>query len=210
MHRKSLKPSCPTGYILRESYIAKSGKKVVARCIRKTGLIRGKSTDRTSRLLKKASIRAAYARKLSEKAGMATPKRCPKGMTLRSGYTRKGYTRKSGTHVAHSLAHPACIKTRGKSGSKSRVIILDPEDHYLSEFGYHNVEDKTMTERHAALHKLIQHFIPIKGQMATYNYVIRALNARYILNRNSNPKVAKIFKQDQRAISKEYKKVKSQ
>ena len=52
--------------------------------------------------------------------------------------------------------------------------------------------------------------MPIKGEMATYNYVIKALNARYILNRNTNPKVARIFKADQRAISSEYKKMKKE
>ena len=51
--------------------------------------------------------------------------------------------------------------------------------------------------------------MPIKGEMATYNYVIRALNARYILNRNTNRKTASIFKKDQRMISKMYKQVKN-
>ena len=46
--------------------------------------------------------------------------------------------------------------------------------------------------------------------MATYNYVIKALNARYIVNRNTNPKVARIFKTDQRTISSEYKKMKKE
>ncbi len=109
----------------------------------------------------------------------------------------------------YALTHPACIKTRGKSGSKQRVIVLDPEDHYLSEFGYYDVEKKTAEQRQKALKKLINHFLPIKGEMATYNYVIRALNARYILNRNTNRKIASIFKQDQRMISKMYKQVKS-
>ena len=44
--------------------------------------------------------------------------------------------------------------------------------------------------------------------MATYNYIIKALNARYILNRNSNPKIAHIFKSDQKTISKFYKTIK--
>lgn len=202
------KPSCPSGHILRESYHSKSGKLVRARCVRKTGLMRGKSSEKTARLLKKASQRATQALRLSKKAGLPTPSRCRKGMTLRKGYSRRSYNRKNSTHVKHALVNPGCIKTRGKSGSKQRVIILDPEDHYLSEFGYYNVEDKTMNERHECLHKLIKHFIGVKGEMATYNYVIRALNARYILSRNTNPKVAKIFKQDQRAISKEYKKMK--
>jgi hypothetical protein len=127
-------------------------------------------------------------------------------MTLRVGYTRKSYNRKAGVHVRHALVAPGCIKTRGKSGV--RVISLDPDDHFLSEFGYYDVENKTQEERYHALHKLIAHFEPIKGKQATWNYIIRALNARYILNRNTNPKIARIMKDDQRAISKEYKKIK--
>lgn len=208
---KSKKPSCPSGYILRESYKAKSGKRVSARCIRKTGLMRGKSSEKTARLLEKAAQRANHALRLSKKAGLPTPSHCPKGMTLRRGYTRRSYNRKIGTHVRHALARPVCVKTRGKSGSKNKnLIVLDPDDHYLSEFGYYDVEDKTQTQRHESLHKLIKHFIPIKGEMATYNYVIHALNARYILNRNTNRKTARIFRQDQRAISKEYKELKKQ
>ena len=38
-----------------------------------------------------------------------------------------------------------------------------------------------------------------------WNYVIKALNARYLVNRNTNPKIARIMKADQRQISKEYK-----
>jgi len=199
------KPSCPGGHVLRESYHSKSGKLVKARCIRKTGIMRGKSSEKAERIIKKASMRAQHALRLSKKAGLPTPSRCHKGMTLRRGYTRRSYNRKNNTHVRHALVNPGCIKARGKTGAKQRVIVLDPEDHYLSEFGYHDVETKTTLERHASLHKLINHFIPTKGEMATYNYVIRALNARYVLSRNTNPKVARIFKQDQRAISKEYK-----
>ena len=205
----SKKPSCPSGYILRESYKTKAGKCVSARCIRKTGLMRGKSSEKTTRLLKKASQRASHAQQLSRKLGLPIQYHCPKGTIQRRGYTRRSYNRKLGTHVKHALMHPACIRARGKSGSKERVIVLDPDDHYLSEFGYYDVENKTKEQRHEALHKLIKHFIPIKGEMAAYNYVIRALNARYILNRNTNRKTAKIFKQDQREFSKEYVELKN-
>jgi hypothetical protein len=206
----SRKPLCPGGYVLRESYRSKSGKCVSARCIRKTGIMRGKSSNRTVRLLKKSTERASRALRLSKRAGLNVPTNCPKGMTLRKGYTRRSYNRKTGTHVRHALTAPGCIKTRGKQiKNKERLIVLDPDDHYLSEYGYHDVENKTVEQRHTALHKVINHFIPIKGEMATYNYVIRALNARYILNRGTNRKTAYIFKQDQRAISKEYKKIKN-
>jgi hypothetical protein len=210
----SRKPSCPGGFILRESYRSKSGKCVAARCVRKTGIMSGKSSNRTARLLKKADERALHALRLSKKAGLNVPMNCPKGMTMRRGYTRRSYNRRTGIHVRHALARPACIKTRGKqiknkNQNKASIIILDPDDHYLSEYGYFDVENKSIEERHLSLHKLINHFIPIKGEMATYNYVIRALNARYILNRNTNRKTASIFKKDQRAISKEYKKIKN-
>lgn len=201
--RKSIsrKPSCPGGMILRESYIAKSGKRVSSRCVRKTGLMRGKSSDRMSRMLARANMRATAASMRAAVAGIHVPKRCPKGMTLRAGYTRKSYTRKKDTLVA-----PKCIPTRGLSGKKSKVILLD--DHFLSEYGYHDIGKLTKEQRTEAINKLLAHFIPTKGEIASYNYVIRALNARYILNRNTNPKVAQIFKTDQKMVSKMYKNVK--
>ena len=213
----SRKPSCPTGYILRDSYPSKSGKCVSSRCIRKTGLLPGKSSERTEELIKKATMRSMSARRMSIKRGMTVRTNCPKDKILRSGYTRRSYDRITGLrgHYRHALVAPGCITKRGKAKtyksplSSSRIIVLDPEDHFLSEYGYHDVETTPKETRHVALHKLIKHFLPIKGQMATYNYVIRALNARYILNRNTNPKASRLFKADQRAISVLYRKVKS-
>lgn len=212
---KSKKTSCPSGYVLRESYKSRSGRKVVnARCIKKTGILPGKSSLRKSQLLSIASYRKKNALKLSKKAHLTIRERCPSGMTLRSGYTRKSYTRKTGKHVKHGLIPQTCIKTQGKERPigkhKSKIIVLDPEDHYLSEYGYHDIINKTKEQRYEALNKLIEHFKPIKGEMATYNYVIKALNARYILNRNTNPKMAHLLKHDRNVISKKYKQSKKQ
>ena len=208
--------NCPKGKILRKSYKSQSGKRVNAKCITKTGIFNGKSADRQKQLIKAAAQRANTAVKLSKIAHLPIPKDCDKGKTLRKGYTRKAYTRKTGIAVRSALIQPGCIKTRGKQSQsqsqsqshKSALFILDPEDHYLSEFGYYDVAKKTIDQRFTALHKVIKHFIPIKGTIATYNYVIHALNARYILNRNTNHKTANIFKHDQRIISKEYKIIK--
>jgi len=134
---------------------------------------------------------------------------CKRNQILRRGYTRREYYRKKGkktTKVRSSIIAPGCITKRSR---KQNLIILNNDDHFLSEYGYHNVENTPMDERHIALHKLIEHFIPIKGKHATYNYIIKALNARYILSRNTNPKVARIFKRDQRVISREYKNIKN-
>jgi len=208
----SLKPSCPSGYILRDSYKTSSGKCTSSRCVRKTGLIKGKSSERAERSFKESKERSKKANKMSLKRGMHINSKCSKGQILRKGYTRKAYDRKVGTHVKQALISQGCITKRGKStrihGEPSTKIFIDENDHFLSEYGYHDVEMKSKEERHKALHKLIEHFIPIKGKMATYNYVIKALNARYIVNKNTNPKTSRIFKADQRAISAEYKKIK--
>jgi hypothetical protein len=213
-NQHSLKPTCPSNYTLRDSYKTSSGKCSPSRCVRKSGLLRGKSKERAQRSFKKSKERSEKALRMSKKRGLHIDRRCSKGQVLRKGYTRKSYNRKLGTksHYRHALVAPRCITKRGKStrihGEPSTKIYIDEDDHYLSEYGYHDVEMKSYEERHQALHKLIHHFIPIKGEMATYNYVIKALNARYILNKNTNPKVARIFKLDQRDISSEYKKMK--
>jgi hypothetical protein len=211
---KSIKPSCPSGYILRNSFKTKTGKCSQSQCVRKTGLLKGKSSERAEKYFEEAKENSMKALKMSKKQGLKIRSRCKKTQILRKGYTRGSYNRKVGTHYRHALVAPGCIKKRGKStrihGEPSTKIFLDPDDHYLSEYGYHDVETKSKEERHQSLHKLIAHFIPIKGEMASYNYVIKALNARYIVNRNTNPKVARIFKADQRAISSKYKKMKKE
>ena len=220
----SRKPSCPSGYILRDSYKTISGKCTPSRCIRKAGLLPGKSSEKTEKSIERAKMRSNVALRMSKRRGLSINTKCSNNQTLRQGYRRMSYNRRTGKHYRHALVAPGCIKKRGKSKinidynsvdthdteekKSSARIILDEDDHFLSEYGYHEVQSKTTQERYSALHKLINHFIPIKGEMATYNYVIKALNARYILSRNSNPKVAKIFKSDQRFISSEYKKIK--
>ncbi len=84
-------------------------------------------------------------------------------------------------------------------------IMLDIDDRYISKFGYYDVANKTIDERHSALHKVINYFLPIKGMHNTYKYVISALKARYILQRNTDKKIAQIFKIDHNYISNEYK-----
>jgi len=206
------KPSCPSNYVLRDSYKTASGKCAQPRCVRKTGIIKGKSSERAEKSFKDAKTRSIKARRMSLKRGLNVDTRCNKGNILRRGYTRRSYNRKTGKHYRQALVAPGCITKRGKSkrvhGEPETRIFLDEDDHFLSEYGYHDVETKSKEERHTSLHKLISHFLPIKGQMATYNYVIKALNARYIVNKNTNPKTARIFKADQRIISSEYKKMK--
>ena len=218
----SRKHSCPPKYVLHNAYHSKSGKLIHARCVRKTGIVSpGSSNTKMSRMIRLSKKRSMKALSLSKKLGLPHRERCKEGETLRSGYRRTSYNRRTGkrNHYRHAIVAPGCIKKRGtnkiptrteKQKSKRKTLImLDEDDHFLSDYGYFEVETKTKEQRLESLKKLIQHFLPIKGEMATYNYVIKALNARYILNRNSNPKVANIFKSDQKTISKIYKSIKS-
>ena len=201
----SRKPSCPRGHVLRESYRSKSGKVVRARCIRKTGIFHGKASEKAAIRKSQAAVRATMAARMSARAGLPTPTRCPAGMTLRAGYTRRSYMRKSGTRVHSTLAHPACIPRRGKSGHKTKIFAIDPKvDHYLSQFGYVDIINKDQATRHTALHKLITYLENKHGKMAAWNYVIKALNYRALVNRNTNKQVSRLMKADQRAFSRLY------
>lgn len=162
---------------------------------------------------------------------------CAKHLITRKAHIRKEYYRKNGIHFKKSFVRKSCIKKNKKNkkqymqtqnihkpeiynkkiSNKKNIssvhldtkIILDHDDHYLSKFGYYDIETKTIDERHLALHKVINHFIPIKGIHNTYNYIIHALNARYILQRNTNNKIAMLFKNDKHYISLEYKNLKT-
>jgi len=136
--------------------------------------------------------------------------KCPKGMIKRSAYNRKSFTKSTGSRTHGSHVKASCIEDRGKPGKGPVLFKLDSEDHYLSEHGYHNVDEMSLANRKKALMSLIKDLTPVKGRNETIRYAIRALNARYILNRNTNPKTASIFKSDQRMISKMYKKIKNQ
>lgn len=207
--------SCPSGYIKRASYKSKSGKTVKSNCIRKTGLFsNGNSNTKTLKMIRKNRQKSMKIVSLSKKMGLPFRERCGKGETLRSGYIRKGKTSKT----SRTIVPPECITKRGsmkiptrteKQKNDRNTIIMIDDDHTLSQYGYSDIQHKTKEERMMALTSLITHFTPIKGEMQTYTYLIRALNARAILTKNTNPKVSRIFKSDQKMISKIYKKIKA-
>jgi len=221
---KTKKPICPSGYNLKNAYKTKRGNIIQSQCIQNTNIIspvkRNSKKIKTTKKSKKSSLKPI---KYKKKISIPIRKYCKEGETLRSGYRRKSYDRiqgkHKGLHYRHTVVSPGCIKKRSNKYStkrikthkskKSNIIILDKDDHLLSEYGYFNVAKKNKSERILSLSKLINYFLPIKGEMATYNYIIKALNARYILNKNSNPKTAKIFKNDQKTISKLYRHIKN-
>lgn len=171
--------------------------------------LKGSSATRTRKALASAKARTMKARATMRKSGMTARKTCPPGMKMRVATMRKAYTKRTGSKVPGAVVPPACIPKRGRKGKPSGIRIILDDEHILSEFGYMNVVDMTKEARMAALKKMANHYIPIKGETATWTFIIRALNARYVLNRNTNPKAAAIMKSDQKTISSMYRKLKA-
>jgi len=105
---------------------------------------------------------------------------CPSGYILRKGYkTRRGTTVK-----------PSCIKNRGKPG-KGPKLFPKLKKGLLTEYGYSSKD--SLSIRHRALKRAMKAYG--KGNLAN------KLNSVYILNRNTNPRIASIFKKDQEWVS---------
>jgi hypothetical protein len=60
----SIKPTCPSGHVLRESYKTSSGKCSPSRCVRKTGILTGKSSVRAEKHYKEAKENSKAALKM--------------------------------------------------------------------------------------------------------------------------------------------------
>lgn len=192
--KKPRKSPCPKGYILRKGYTRKSRSGKISRvkpdCIKATSSL-GVKRAIINKLISKSVRRSqAIARKATRKI---SPKDCPKGYILRSAYIRKSKTGKT-------VIVPAdCIKARGRSikrGSKGKPLIGPMVTGALSQFGYH--ADLPISIRHKALKKAVKKY----GALS----VGRKLNAVYVLNRNTNPKIAKILKSDSLWVFNKYEK----
>lgn len=179
---------CPKGYIIRKSYQTKKGKKVKARCIKNPGKGPGKRKHWITALKAKKTKNMKLVRKK-----FPTDPKCKQGEILRDGYVKKNKTKKKVTIIA-----PKCIKNRGLPGKTSNKFknggIGPLKKGGLGKFGYHTVKNLTLKERKAALINA--------SKSIGYLTVFRKLNAIEIYNRNTNPIISKIFKQDKNWINK--------
>lgn len=119
---------------------------------------------------------------------------------MRSGYVRSSYTRssKDGSRrvsVKKTVVPPACIKDVGKKG-KGKPLIGPLKEGTLEKYGYSNVMALTLDERHEALAKAVKKL----GWLP----VFRKLNAVAVLNRNTNPKLARRFLRDRDYVKLHY------
>lgn len=109
-------------------------------------------------------------KKMHQQIRKLFPIQCKQGEIVKEGYKTK--TR---------IVRPTCIK-----GPKKREPTFVLQKGTLGKYGYHSKESKE--KRHAALKIAILHIKPLS--------VYRKLNVLYILNKNRNPKISKLFKED--------------
>ncbi len=115
--------------------------------------------------------------KSKSKSKLKSKSKCPKNQIMRSGYTRS-----TGTVVSKH-----CIEDRGKPGHSVQLFKLVPG--VLEKYGYHGIKSVTRAQRRNALDNALKKgFDPLS--------LFRRINALYVLNKNQNPDVAKLFKKD--------------
>lgn len=107
------------------------------------------------------------------------------GTILRSGYVRKAYTRSDGVRVKRAVVPATRITDRGLPG-KGPKVIPTLKKGVLGKYGY--TSRKSAVKRHSALKRAES------GE--SYKRVIDQLVAVRTLNRNTNPRTAKVFNSD--------------
>jgi hypothetical protein len=216
--------NCPSGKIRRNSYTRKtsSGKtiRVKSNCIKAQSQSGKKRSDIDRKIMSRQSKEHKIAR---QKFG--TP-RCKKGEVIREGFFRRNSrnsrnsSRRSSRRNSRNSSRrnsrnssrrnsrnssrrnsrnssrrgswvaPTCIKARGQSrqtGKKGKKLFR-LESGTLGEFGYSDIKNMSKKERRASLNRALESLKPLTVQ--------RKLNAVSILQRNTNPKLSEIMRED--------------
>jgi len=119
--------------------------------------------------------------RLAEALTGTTDKKCPTGKVVRRGYiTKKG-----------AVVGAECIKDLGKPGKYSPKKGTAPiylKEGAMSKFGYHDLKNKTVKQRHDSLRKAIA--------AVGYDKVMKRVNVLQVLDKSTDRKIAKIAKAD--------------
>ena len=126
--------------------------------------------------------------KRSPKRSPTKKLRCKRGQIVRAGYYRKAYTRVDGTRVRGVYVPAKCIKDRGLPGKGKKLFTVTRGA--LTEYGYSTKLSRD--KRHRALSRA--------ARALGRTDVIRKLNAVAVLNRNTNPTVARKFREDMKWV----------
>ncbi len=173
------------GFIEYPKVVKKSRSRKIKKTIRKSRKQLSKSKSRTKKPLFKSRSRKVKSKSRSRKSRSRSDSRkiCPKGEII-----KKGYITKNGVKVS-----PTCITDLGKLGKGIKNIPLLRKG-LLTRFGYHGHLDKE--KRHKALKKAVKEY--------SAGNVVKKLNAIYVLNRNTNPSLAKIYNSDKKWVQINY------
>ena len=99
----------------------------------------------------------------------------------------------------------------GKAASKKSVSfssskpIVFSNKHELSTYGYHDIKNLSEAERHKRLDNAIKNFFTGKNGLITLEKKLRALS---IVNKNINPNVSSLFKDDLEYVKEKREKMK--
>lgn len=173
---------CKNGQILRVGYTKKDGTVVAPNCIKATSQSGMKRSDIDKKIIEQ---KEKIHLQMREKYGS---KKCKPGEIMREGYKRN----KNSIEVP-----PTCIKSKtGKPHGKQLFVL---EKDVLAKYGYTDVKSLTKIERMRCLKKALKKLKPLP--------LMRRLNALSVLNKDQNPKLSKIFKDDSEWIktTDEYK-----
>lgn len=184
---------CPPGQIMRRGYsrTTPNGRRVNVKsgCITSTsylGDVKRSDIDRRYIASRRRNQESA-ARKLGSRGSKA---RCPPGMIARAPFQRRSFRRQSGSRVRSSLVKSGCVRSPNRQ-KKPTLFHLDRGT--LEQYGYGpDVASMSVQARRSALRKAVKDIPPLS--------VFRKLNAIYLVNRRTNPRVARIFNEDKEFV----------
>ena len=135
----------------------------------------------------KKIIRSLHKKHTTFRKKYGTPT-CKPGQIIREGYMRHSYKRKNGTKIHSSRIKPGCITATGLSkrrGIKGKQLFVLQKGE-LTKYNYH--ANNNQNQRHESLRMAINSMNPLS--------VYRKLVALYVLNKNKNPVLANLYKND--------------
>lgn len=121
--------------------------------------------------------------------------KCPSGKVLRKGTYVEPFTRKDSVKIKGFYRAPVCVKDLGLPG-KGKTLIGPLVKGSLGEFGYKNVKDLSVSQRHSSLNKFVKHHAKRATKENAVLSAYRKLIAVSTLNKNTNPKFSAIARQD--------------
>ena len=183
MSSKSKSKKCSKGQIRRKGYTTKKGTKVKSSCIIAQSGTGKKNSKAVKKYLKSKSKIYKMAR---QKFPKASKQKCSKGKILKVGYSIKRIS-KSGKKTEHWVK-PSCIKSTTGKSSKGKKLITILHKGSLEKYGYKDIKNLSIKQRHRALTKAINHIKPMS--------VFRKIMALAIFNKNTDPKFHNLLVKD--------------